>query len=1026
MDYKVVRTHISTHTIFNFEDSISFWKNLFPELKTDTDFLSILKIFRDIDNYEDLRAIYNNEKQSKYSLESAHYEREYINVVKSIVEGIDNEINGWSGFFYPLILSYAYDFYKYLYSSKLIENAKKLFKSIIESISGKLFQMSFRVLVAETNYYRIHKLLIGNDEYERADYFKRFILTKKERLEEIYSKYCVLTDLLISCIENTLYFVKEIINNYEMKVKEIESALNNGNSLGKIKFIEMGIGDTHKNGRSVVKVVFENGELIYKPRNIEIESSFNKFISIINDKHIPHFLDLKTVKHIGFENHGWFNLIYQKECQTIEEVESYYFRIGELLAIFYILGTTDLHSENIIAQGQYPIVIDLETLFSVGFVDEDLINENITNYIANKISKSVRSAAILPMNIRNKKLNTKADLSGLSMCDKQLSPFKSQFLIDADKDTISVVSDFFVMDANNNSVKLDGNIMHSSEYLEFIISGFKTVYDYICRHKSEIINNVCDIFGNSEYRVLMRDTMTYSQLLTSSYHPDLLQSNFDRKIYFNRLYLNTSKDFYDVVQSEYFEMLKGDIPLFNARTTSKGFYSTNFECGKEIVVDIALEKVESIINEMGEKDYLFQERIINYSYSDVYRNSIFKTNFCFDEYSEDNLKKDEVLLKIEKLAEIIIDNSILIDNKSNRERSWLGYIEVEKNFRQMSPVGINLYDGNTGIALFFAALYNITNNEKYRSYCNEILNPVKQYLKKFNAEVEIQNGFYNGYFGVIYLLSVISKLINDKSYLELSNKLISSITLENISSNNFDILIGNAGALLTLLRLNKDGKHDLLIKTLINSIIKEINVNKYGYYLGVEGYTGFAHGTAGVSHLIYEQCRRNKDKELENIVRELIRYERNLYNNHNQNYKKDLLSQTYDYKWCHGLPGILVNRVDLYKQGYFDEDIKREIEIAISGIKRNGFGFNYCLCHGDLGNLMILNKAALSMNDSKLYKTVKSNSLIISSLLFKKIFEDDKFIKYSGFGLMTGLAGIGYSLLYLLFDDKEIPNILAI
>lgn len=480
-----------------------------------------------------------------------------------------------------------------------------------------------------------------------------------------------------------------------------------------------------------------------------------------------------------------------------------------------------------------------------------------------------------------------------------------------------------------------------------------------------------------------------------------------------------------MAKSEYYELIKGDVPLFNARTTEKELYSINSKFGNNIVVEGALEKSRSIIEQMGVTDYKFQERVINYSYSDLYRNSIFKTNFCFGEDKTINITEEEILLKIEKLAELIIDNSIVTGDGKNRERSWLGYIEVEKSFRQISPVGINLYDGNTGIALFFAALYYVTNKEIYRSYCIEILNPVQKYLNRFNLDFEIQNGFYNGYFGVIYSLRLVSQLINDNSYLDLSNKLLSKITCETVSSRYFDITTGNAGALLTLLRLNQNDQYEPLIKTLINSVLKEICWSEDGAYFGLEGYTGFSHGTSGVSHLIYAYSKRG-NKELKKIVSELIKFERNLFDSDRLNYKKSLTDQNCDYKWCHGLPGILVNRLILYNQDYRDENIEREIEICISGIKKNGFGSNYCLCHGDLGNLMILKKAASILNDDNLEQTVKSNSLIIANILFNKIFNDDVFVKYSGFGLMTGLAGIGYSLVYLLFNDKEVANILAL
>ena len=39
----------------------------------------------------------------------------------------------------------------------------------------------------------------------------------------------------------------------------------------------------------------------------------------------------------------------------------FYIRFGEILALSYILNATDLHMENLIAYGEYPVIIDLET-----------------------------------------------------------------------------------------------------------------------------------------------------------------------------------------------------------------------------------------------------------------------------------------------------------------------------------------------------------------------------------------------------------------------------------------------------------------------------------------------------------------------------------------------------------------------------------------------------------------------------------------------------------------------------------------
>ena len=48
-------------------------------------------------------------------------------------------------------------------------------------------------------------------------------------------------------------------------------------------------------------------------------------------------------------------------CKNESEVEHYYFRMGIHLFLGYALGATDLHGENIIAHGEYPVIIDMET-----------------------------------------------------------------------------------------------------------------------------------------------------------------------------------------------------------------------------------------------------------------------------------------------------------------------------------------------------------------------------------------------------------------------------------------------------------------------------------------------------------------------------------------------------------------------------------------------------------------------------------------------------------------------------------------
>ena len=60
--------------------------------------------------------------------------------------------------------------------------------------------------------------------------------------------------------------------------------------------------------------------------------------------------------------HGWVEFVEHLPCRDHDEARRYYERAGMLLCLFYVLEGTDCHYENIIASGEYPVLIDTETL----------------------------------------------------------------------------------------------------------------------------------------------------------------------------------------------------------------------------------------------------------------------------------------------------------------------------------------------------------------------------------------------------------------------------------------------------------------------------------------------------------------------------------------------------------------------------------------------------------------------------------------------------------------------------------------
>ena len=83
-------------------------------------------------------------------------------------------------------------------------------------------------------------------------------------------------------------------------------------------------------------------------------------------------------------------------CRDHDEARRYYERAGMLLCLFYVLEGTDCHYENIIASGEYPVLIDTETLMhhrAREIVPED---ENAQTEAFEQLGHSVLRTGLLP------------------------------------------------------------------------------------------------------------------------------------------------------------------------------------------------------------------------------------------------------------------------------------------------------------------------------------------------------------------------------------------------------------------------------------------------------------------------------------------------------------------------------------------------------------------------------------------------------------------------------------------------------
>lgn len=109
-----------------------------------------------------------------------------------------------------------------------------------------------------------------------------------------------------------------------------------------------------------------------------------------------------------------------KSCKSEEQLKRYYTRLGEQLFLAYLLGTKDLHYENIVASGEYPALIDLENLVNLQHNQKRITVNDEVHY---QLSQSVLFMGILPFYYRGREWQG-VDTSAVSGMGGQVYPFK--------------------------------------------------------------------------------------------------------------------------------------------------------------------------------------------------------------------------------------------------------------------------------------------------------------------------------------------------------------------------------------------------------------------------------------------------------------------------------------------------------------------------------------------------------------------------------------------------------------------------
>lgn len=912
----------------------------------------------------------------------------------------------------------------------------------------RLFHLAARTLVLELHVARVEGRLEGDTSESR---FASFVDAFREpaAARALFGEYPVLGRRVVETLDRWVETGAELLARLAADWPEVLAGdlLPAGASPGALVEIAAA-GDSHRGGRTVALLCFEDGSrLVYKPRSLAVDRHFQELLDWLGRHGVEPGWRRLGVLDRG--SHGWMEFVAAEPCADLAGVRRFHLRLGGLLAVLYLLEASDCHFENLIAAGEHPVLVDLETLFHPHPpAPTDLAPELVA--LTGALSHSVLRVGLLPFRVGAEEGFAGADVSGLGKVEGDLTPDPVPQFEDAGTDRMHAVRRRLEMPAGSNRVRLADRPVDPLEYAPEMEEGFRRAYRFLERHRDELREpgGALERFADDPVRAVLRATRGYHLLLHESHHPDLLREALDRDLFLDRLWvgLDTRPHLRRVVAAEHRDLVEGDIPFFTSRPGSREVETSRGETVPDFFPEPAMDRVRERLAELGTEDLDRQLWLLRTSLSTLVleREKIPWPHWEPDPEAAAAITDlgREALAAARRVGRRLEELTV----RAGDGAAWLG-LEYRNGRWMLSPLGEDLYSGTPGILLFLAALGAVTGEGWPTELARAGLTTLRAALAAGESAIT-RLGAFQGWGGLLYTWIHLAALWRDEPAWRGELEEAAAHATEEISEHleedgDYDVIAGAAGALAVLLAWLRCGGPPRALEVAVACGQKLLAVAEpapggiawHGRVPSDHPPTGFSHGASGIGWALAELAAVTADRRFADAARAGFAYERSRFVPELGNWldpddpdtgarPRQGGQRATSFAWCYGAPGIGLARLASVARGEGGE-VATDLRAAVEATRRHGVGFNHCLCHGDLGNLELLRGAAEVLGRPELADEATHRGRLIVSHLEKDGPLCGTPMGSETPGLMNGLAGIGWGLLRWV-DPTRVPSVLTL
>lgn len=361
-------------------------------------------------------------------------------------------------------------------------------------------------------------------------------------------------------------------------------------------------------------------------------------------------------------------------------------------------------------------------------------------------------------------------------------------------------------------------------------------------------------------------------------------------------------------------------------------------------------------------------------------------------------------------------------------------------------VGVDLYNGTSGIARFLGHLSRTSGDPLYRATALAALNRAIDHSLDSPAP-----GLWSGATGVACVALELADVLNDDglsvSGLRLAEQAAGTHALASGGPCDLDLISGLAGDLIGFVQITRrsHARYDGLCRAIADRLIAAARTRSVGWSWAMrEGgheqhLCGMAHGASGIAIALAEAYQLLGHADLASAVCQAVDYENCWFDAERFNWPDlrggDGAAPVWSWQWCHGAAGIGMSRLRVHEltkdpRALADasvalQTVGQSVRPVLSGIPVVSLPrdeWNLSVCHG-IGSAIELALYACRVTGAREYldgaRRLAAAGLesVAGELEWRCGVPDGG----EHPGLMTGIAGIGMS--YLALADPRVPPI---